>query len=442
MRISVIGTGYVGLVSGACFAALGHDCTCVDLDPLKVERINRGEAPIHEQGLPALLAQYVGHTLRATTDLAQAVLTTDITFIAVGTPFDGQRIDLGYVRDAARQVGLALREKPGYHVVVVKSTVVPGTTDEVVLPELERASGRKAGIDFGVGMNPEFLTEGTAIEDFMHPDRIVIGGNDERTQALQREVYAPFRDTPLVATGNTTAEMIKYASNAILATMISFSNEMGNLSSAIGGVDIADVLRGVHLSRYFTRRLEDGRTVEAPITSFLWAGCGYGGSCLPKDTKALAAHGRAIGTPATMPPASTSGSPSRISPTSALVPPISILSARSKPAMRATNAAPATPPAGPDSASDAAERAASVASAMPPPDPTTPGEGKPSAFSRSASRRRYAPTPGRAYASQHVVAVRSYSRISGRTSLEQTTSTPGRRRAIAAASRCSCDGSA
>jgi UDPglucose 6-dehydrogenase/GDP-mannose 6-dehydrogenase len=296
-RISVIGTGYVGLVSGACFAEVGHECTCVDIDAAKVERINRGEPPIHEKGLESILKRHIGKRLRATTDLRSAVHESEITFIAVGTPFDGQRIDLKYVREAARQIGAALRDKNDYHVVVVKSTVVPGTTDEVVLPELESASGKRAGKDFGVGMNPEFLTEGVAVEDFMRPDRIVLGGIDEATVAAQRRIYAMFSQTPVLATNNKTAEMIKYASNSVLATMISFSNEVANLCSALGGVDVADVMRGVHLARYFTTTLENGKRVKAPISSFLWAGCGYGGSCLPKDTKALSAHGAAHASP-------------------------------------------------------------------------------------------------------------------------------------------------
>ena len=297
MRISVIGTGYVGLVSGACFAETGHDCICVDVDASKVERINRGEPPIHENGLEALLKRHVGTRLKATTDLRAAVLDSDITLIAVGTPFDGTRIDLSFIREAARQIGVALRDKAAYHVVVVKSTVVPGTTDEVVLIELEKASGKRAGADFGVGMNPEFLTEGTAVDDFMRPDRIVLGGIDARTVDTQRKIYASFAETPTLATNNKTAEMIKYTSNSVLATMISFSNEIGNLCSTLGGVDVAEVMQGVHMARYFTSLLPSGERVKAPISSFLWAGCGYGGSCLPKDTKALSAHGAAHGAP-------------------------------------------------------------------------------------------------------------------------------------------------
>ena len=297
MRISVIGTGYVGLVSGTCFAEIGHDCTCVDIDSGKVDRINRGEPPIHENGLEPILKRHIGTRLRATTNLRAAVRDSEITFIAVGTPFDGKRIDLTFVREAARQIGAALRDKSGYHVVVVKSTVVPGTTDEVVLPELERASDKRAGTDFGVGMNPEFLTEGVAVDDFMRPDRIVLGGIDQRSIDAQRQVYAAFAQTPVLETNNKSAEMIKYASNSVLATMISFSNEIGNLCTALGGIDVVEVMNGIHLARYFTTTLEDGRRIKAPISSFLWAGCGYGGSCLPKDTKALAAHGAAHGAP-------------------------------------------------------------------------------------------------------------------------------------------------
>ncbi len=236
--------------------------------------------------------------LDATTDLAGAVRESDLTLIAVGTPFDGKSIDLTQVCGAAEQIGRALRTKPGRHTIVVKSTVVPGTTSGVVLPVLEKASGRKAGSELGVGVNPEFLTEGEAVRDFMFPDRIVLGANDTDTLRELDELYASFSDVPFIRTTPSTAEMIKYASNTLLATMISFSNELANLAAALGGVDIADVMRGVHASRYLT--LENGADRLAPISSFLWAGCGFGGSCLPKDTAALRAHGEAAGIPMRM----------------------------------------------------------------------------------------------------------------------------------------------
>jgi UDPglucose 6-dehydrogenase len=297
MKISVIGTGYVGLVSGVCLAELGHHVVCVDVDSGKIEGINRGVPPFHEAGLERLLQKHIGVNLEATTDLALAVAGAEITLICVGTPSGEDRIDLSFVEDSARQIGAVLREKVDYHVVVVKSTVVPGTTDRVVLPILQEASGKRAGSDFGVGMNPEFLTEGQAVSDFMSPDRIVIGGIDERSADTLARVYGCFKDVPLVRVNNKTAEMIKYASNAMLATQISFSNEIGNLCAALGGIDVAQVMEGVHLSYYLQPFVTGSpKRVLAPIASFLEAGCGYGGSCLPKDVKALIAHGRRAGT--------------------------------------------------------------------------------------------------------------------------------------------------
>lgn len=295
MRVSVIGTGYVGLVTGTCLAEKGLDVTCVDIDQAKVDRINRGEPPIYERGLEALLQKNIGERVRATTDLRGAVLQSELTMITVGTPFRDDGVDLRFVEEVSRQIGAALKDKPDYHVVVVKSTVVPGTTDKVVRPILEEASGKRAGDDFGVGMNPEFLTEGEAVSDFMFPDRIVIGGIDERTLDAQARLYEAFPDVETLRTNNNTAEMIKYASNALLATLISFSNELANLGAAIGDIDTVDVSRGLQMSRYLSTVLPDGRRFLPPINAFLLAGCGFGGSCLPKDVAALAAHGRKHG---------------------------------------------------------------------------------------------------------------------------------------------------
>ena len=296
MKVSVMGTGYVGLVTGVCLAEHGFDVVCVDIDSAKVDRINQGQAPFHEPGLDEMLARHAGQSLRATVDAAGAVQSTDLTLIAVGTPFDGQHIDLTYIKESAKTVGRAIANKDGYHVVVVKSTVVPGTTDSVVLPILERESGKVAGKDFGVGMNPEFLTEGEAIGDFMEPDRIVLGGIDERTQNALDALYASFEGAPRIRTNNSTAEMIKYASNSLLATLISFSNELANLGAAVGNIDAVDVMRGLHLSRYLSP-IENGKRVEPSIVSFLMPGCGFGGSCLPKDVSALVAYGRDRGVP-------------------------------------------------------------------------------------------------------------------------------------------------
>ena len=295
MKVSIIGTGYVGLVTGACLAEKGHQILCVDKDPQKVEKINRGISPIFEEGLEEILKKNIDKRLQATTDLPGAILDSEITLIAVGTPFDGKRIDLSQVKEVSVQIGSALMGKAGYHAVVVKSTVVPGTTDGVILPILEEASGKKAGAGFGVGMNPEFLTEGQAVADFMTPDRIVLGANGEECMLVLEQLYCAFDGIPKMKTNCRTAEMIKYASNAMLATQISFANEIANLCSALGGVDIVDVMKGVHLSNYLRPAARDGSRIQAPISSFLEAGCGFGGSCLPKDVNALIAHGENAG---------------------------------------------------------------------------------------------------------------------------------------------------
>jgi UDPglucose 6-dehydrogenase/GDP-mannose 6-dehydrogenase len=298
MKVSVVGTGYVGLVSGVCLAEKGHAVCCVDIDAAKVEKTNCGIAIIHEAGLEALLKQNLGNgRFRATTDLRSAVLDSDVSIIAVGTPFSGQEIDLSYIQEVSQQVGAALREKPSYHAVVVKSTVVPGTTQEMVLPALEKSSGKKAGVDFGVGMNPEFLREGVAVQDFMFPDRIVLGGIDDRTIDVLEELYSVFVGVDKIRTTPKTAEMIKYTSNSLLATMISFSNEIGNLCAALGGIDVVDVMKAVHLDKRLCPILPDGRRIVPQFTTYIEAGCGFGGSCFPKDVKALIAHGRKAGQP-------------------------------------------------------------------------------------------------------------------------------------------------
>lgn len=297
MRISVMGTGYVGLVSGVCLADKGHQVVCVDIDEEKVEKINRGIPPIYERGLEDLLKKNINSRLSATTDLQKAVLESDLSLIAVGTPFDGQAIDLRYIEQVSQQIGQVLKNKADYHVVVVKSTVVPGTTDDCVVSALEKASGKKAGIDFGVGMNPEFLREGEAIDDFMDPDRIVLGGIDERSLTALEEIYQPFTGVDVVKTNCKTAEMIKYTANSLLATMISFSNEIGNLCAGIGGIDAVEVMKGVHLDRRLSPILANGERINPSFTTYLEAGCGFGGSCFPKDVKALIAHGNRHGQP-------------------------------------------------------------------------------------------------------------------------------------------------
>jgi UDPglucose 6-dehydrogenase len=281
MKISVIGSGYVGSVTAACFAEVGHEVVCVDIDKKKMEQINAGIPPIYEEGLGELLRKYAGKRLIATNDYESAIRETDVSFICVGTPSaeDGS-IDLSIVRAATASIGAALAKKERYHVVVVKSTVVPETTEKFVLPVLEETSGKIAGKDFGVAMNPEFLREGKAVYDFMHPDKIVIGAIDQKSGDLVSELYRTF-ECKVTRSNPSTAEMIKYANNSLLATKISFANEIGNICKKLG-VDTYEVMEAVG---------KDSRISP----KFLNSGAGFGGSCFPKDVKALIGKAKAIG---------------------------------------------------------------------------------------------------------------------------------------------------
>jgi UDPglucose 6-dehydrogenase len=284
MKVTVIGTGYVGLVTGACLADAGNTVFCLDVDEKKIARLNAGEIPIFEPGLEAIVKrnEQAGR-LRFSTDVAASVAHGEIQMIAVGTPpsEDGSA-DMQHVIAAARSVG---RLMEGYKVVVTKSTVPVGTADKVKQAIIEEQKKRGQGNDFSVVSNPEFLKEGAAVEDFMRPDRIVVGSEDPRAIALLRQLYAPFqrnRERVLVM-GVRSAELTKYAANAMLATRISFMNELANLAEAIGA-DIEEVRRGIG---------SDPRIGY----QFLYAGAGYGGSCFPKDVKALQRSAQEAGRP-------------------------------------------------------------------------------------------------------------------------------------------------
>lgn len=281
MKIAVIGTGYVGLVSGVCFSDFGHDVVCVDKDPAKIDMLGRGEVPIYEPGLDTLMEKNVeADRLKFTTDLASAVDGAEAIFIAVGTPArrgDGHA-DLSFVMAAAEEIaGIA----KNYVVIVTKSTVPVGTNRQV------KQVVKKANpdLDFDVASNPEFLREGAAIDDFMKPDRVVVGVQSDRAAEVMADIYRPLylRDFPIITTDLESAEMIKYAANAFLATKITFINEIAALCERTGA-DVKQVSHGVGL---------DGRIGN----KFLHAGPGYGGSCFPKDTKALARIGQEYGSP-------------------------------------------------------------------------------------------------------------------------------------------------
>ena len=276
MRISIFGLGYVGAVCAGCLSARGHEVIGVDVSQTKIDLINQGKSPIVEPGLAELLEAGVNSgLLRGTTDVAAAVLASELSFIAVGTPSKRNGdLDLGYMESVCKQIGTALRDKQERHTVVVRSTVLPGTVKNVVIPLIEAASGKKAGADFGVATNPEFLRESTAIKDYDFPAMTVIGELDEQSGDLLQELYSEL-DAPIIRKSIEVAEMIKYTCNVWHAAKVTFANEIGNIAKAAGvdGREVMDVVCQDHklnLSKYYMK-----------------PGFAFGGSCLPKDVRAL-----------------------------------------------------------------------------------------------------------------------------------------------------------
>lgn len=276
MRISVFGLGYVGSVSAACLARDGHEVIGVDVNREKIERINAAKSTVVEPGLEQLVDDVVrGGRLRGTTDATTAVHESDMSVICVGTPSNGNgSLKLDHIENVCREIGKGLASKVGDHVVVVRSTVLPGTTQERLVPLLEEASGKTAGVDFGVGMNPEFLREGSAIEDFDHPSQIVIGELNRHSGDVVQQAYSAI-DAEIVRTSIRTAEMIKYVNNAFHALKVVFANEIGNLCKAheIDGQEVMEIF------------CQDRRLNISP--NYLRPGFAFGGSCLPKDLRAL-----------------------------------------------------------------------------------------------------------------------------------------------------------
>jgi UDPglucose 6-dehydrogenase len=284
MNVTVVGTGYVGLVSGACLADAGNSVFCLDLNAAKIDLLNKGQIPIFEPGLEAIVQrnEQAGR-LRFSTDIAASVAHGDLQIIAVGTPPDEDgSADLQHVVAAARAIGQYMQ---GYKVVATKSTVPVGTADRVRSAIQEELSRRASKLDFAVVSNPEFLKEGAAVEDFMRPDRVIIGAHDERAIALLRQLYAPFQRNRerIIVMGVRSAELTQYAANSMLATRISFMNEIANLAEAIGA-DVEEVRRGIGADPRIGYQ-------------FLYAGAGFGGSCFPKDVKALQKSARDAGRP-------------------------------------------------------------------------------------------------------------------------------------------------
>ena len=284
MRISIFGLGYVGAVAGACIADSGHEVIAVDTDPVKVKCIREGRSPIVEPGLDEMISKNVAAgRLKATSDCLEAVLNSDMSLICVGTPSNADgSLKLDYIRDVCRQVGVALSKKDGWHSVVLRSTVVPGTARSVAIPVLQEASGKEAGVDFGFGNNPEFLRESTAIYDYFNPPKIVIGAVDDRTAKAISELYKGI-EAPEVITEVEVAEGVKYADNAWHAMKVGFANEVGNIMKE-HGVD--------------SHKVMDIFCLDTKLNiskAYLKPGFAFGGSCLPKDVRALRASAKAKG---------------------------------------------------------------------------------------------------------------------------------------------------
>ena len=276
MKLSVFGIGYVGCVSAACFAKAGHDVIGVDLNPTKVEIINSGKSPIVETGIEELISETVSAgRLRATTAPAEAIMNSDVSLVCVGTPSNANgSLDLDHVKSVCEEIGVALRNKLERHTVVIRSTMLPGTVGSLVMTTLEEHSGKQAGRDFGICINPEFLREGSSLKDFYSPPFTLIGADEETTVELVRKLYKDI-DAPLFVTSLKTAEMVKYASNCFHALKVSFANEIGNICKAVG-IDSHEVMK------VFS---QDTKLNLSPY--YLTPGFAFGGSCLPKDLRAI-----------------------------------------------------------------------------------------------------------------------------------------------------------
>ncbi|MHA1270768.1 MAG: UDP-glucose dehydrogenase family protein [Candidatus Helarchaeota archaeon] len=274
-KIGVIGLGYVGFITAVGFALKGYEVKCVDILKETVDQANNGIVPFFEPNLDDNLKYVLENKKFEASTKYDILIDTNISFLCVGTPsLKSGGIDLQYIKKAATNIGKILKKMDHYHIVIVKSTVVPGTTENIILPLLEKKSGKKCGESFSIAMSPEFLKEGDALNDFLNPDRTVIGANEQKSVDYLKKLFKPFGGEILVVKNPRTAEMIKYANNSFLATKISFINEIANICRSIDGIDVNEVAKGIGLDY----RISD---------KFLRSGCGFGGSCFPKDVKAI-----------------------------------------------------------------------------------------------------------------------------------------------------------
>ena len=295
MKLAVIGTGYVGLVSGVCLASKGHQVTCYDINDVNIKKLDQGICHIYEKGLDDLLVSSKNNlNFRLLDDKSEAeLLRYDVILVAVGTPTIEGRSDLSQIASVARMMGRLIKSSQKYISIIIKSTVLPGTTDTFFKGIIEAESNKKIG-DFGLGMNPEFLREGNAIEDFQYPDRIVFGFEDKKTLENLRLMYKPW-DCKKIEVNTRSAEMMKYVNNALLATLISTINEYSNIARNVKNIDFEKVMQGVHLDNRWSPIDKQGSKIRPKIIDYLKPGCGYGGSCFPKDVMAISTLAKDVG---------------------------------------------------------------------------------------------------------------------------------------------------
>ena len=295
MKIAVIGTGYVGLVSGVCLALKEHLVTCFDINKDTINQLKDGICHIYENDLEGMLVSCKSNisfkVLNAGTE--QQLMDFDTVLVAVGTPTKSGRVDLSQIESVGRLMGRLIKHSTKYISIIIKSTVIPGTTDTFFKEIVEQESGKILG-DFGLGMNPEFLREGNAVEDFLFPDRIVMGYEDTKTLRILNDIYKPW-NCEKIELNTRSAEMMKYVNNSLLATLISTVNEYSNIARTIGGINFDKVMRGVHLDNRWTPLDDQGEKIRPKIIDYLKPGCGYGGSCFPKDVMAISALAEDVG---------------------------------------------------------------------------------------------------------------------------------------------------
>ena len=290
MKIGIVGSGYVGLVTGCCLAEVGHQVTMIDFNEKLIDQLNKGQPHFYEPGLEDLLKKVLSTSrLNVRGPDMEGLSDSEIIMLAVGTPSCDGVIDLSYIKSACEAVAPIIKEMPEPASLVVKSTVVPGTTDTFVKDIFNRV-----GCPLYLGMNPEFLREGSAVEDFRKPDRLVLGADDDKTRERLEECYLPW-SCDKVRSSTRTAEMVKYTNNVMLALQISATNELSRICAAVGGVDIRDVMEAVHLDKRWNPITDERRRIQPEILEYLKAGCGFGGSCFPKDVEAIRSLGRESG---------------------------------------------------------------------------------------------------------------------------------------------------